>query len=193
MEKEKETRPSGEGGTNAAGEAILVAADWALYESMFGTGRAKCLKVQYAFHFACAALWAQPMRWLAACGRLPERGQEELVGDHHKPVAGKLRLAACGVRKGLLRVAEFCAKRVKFHYKIIATLKYVNLRRLMFSNLRLQIKYGVIDFDTLFRVRNDADELGKSLYSCYRSIERGYDVSKRHGVNYSILRDAIQQ
>ena len=176
---------SGVLGANVAEKTLLETADRALDERLFGAGKVKCLRLQYAFLAFRKAMWAQPMRWFFVGSRLLECVQKIPVGERDKPVTIKVRIAILQFRQFLLGLEQSCIKRVLLLDKRAAALKCFEMRRSVHHDLVLKFKDGVVDLDTLLRVRDSFDKLANCLDGCYRAIERGYDVVRCHGEDYT--------
>ena len=169
---------------DADGKALLETACRTFEESLFWTGNEKCLRLQYAFFAFCKTMWTKPMRWFAVGGGLLERVQKSPVGNRDKPIAIKVRIALLQFRQCLFGFEKFCIKRVLLLDKRITALKCIEVRRSMLHDLVLKFKDGVVELDTLFRVRDCFDEVADSFAGRYRAIERGYDVVGCHGKDY---------
>ena len=123
-------------------------------------------KLNHAYHSFCLAMWAQPMRWLAVCGRF----LQHVCG---KSRSKSFQLVALEVRLKLLDLEKFLFERVAFHRHGLMLLDEFEIRRLVFEKLLLDLKDGVVDVGALREAKSRFDRLKEKLEGCCRACRAG--------------------
>lgn len=138
-------------------------------------------RLDKAFHSAAKALWAQPMWWIAVCGRFLERVNGQSWAHAHKPVAIRVRLELARLRQLLLRIEKFLLKRVLLHGDRVIAADYVHVRGLLLQKVLLDFYEGRINANALMDVKDALDEITKNLERLNGSRGECCEVGWCHG------------
>ena len=134
-----------------------------------------------ALHSIAKALWAQPMRWIAVCGRFLEGVNGKSWAHAHKTVAIRVRLELARLRQLLLRIEKFLLKRVLLHGDRVIAADYVHMRGLLLQKVLLDFYEGRIQANALMDVKDALDEIAKNLERLNRSRGKCCEVGWCHG------------
>jgi len=138
-------------------------------------------RLDKAFHSIAKALWAQPMRWIAVCGRFLEGVNGKSWAHAHKPVAIRVCLELARLRQLLLRIEKFLLKRVLLHGDRVIAADYVHVRGLLLQKVLLDFYEGRINANALMDVKDALDEIAKNLERLNGSRGECCEVGWCHG------------